>query len=46
MDQYEIWDGACPIAICFVTSPVDLDLVGIDGNHLSSTEKDSQAQPI
>ena len=39
MDQYKIWDGACPIPICFATSPVDLELVGIDGNHLSSTRE-------
>ena len=34
---YKIWDRACPIPICHVTTRVYLKLVGIDRDRLSST---------
>jgi len=36
-DLYHIWDGACPIPIYHVTIRINLGLVGIEGNHPSST---------
>ena len=36
-DLYHIWDGACPIPIYHVTIRIKLGLVGIEGNHPSST---------
>ena len=35
--QYQIWDGACLIPIQHITSQIGLELVGIEGNHPSST---------
>ena len=36
---YEIWYRACPIPMHHVTTPIDLELVGIEGNYQDSTQE-------